>query len=107
VIPGILVRTDADILRDVLVELAWDPEVDASDIDVNVEDGIVTLTGSVESFRMKLAAERAALRVRGVVAVVNDLVVRADRARRDTEIAQDVSASSLAISSPSWWTTGS
>jgi hypothetical protein len=69
------VRTDEEIHQDVLDELDWDPEVDAKDVGVTVHDGVVTLTGTVDSFLKKWAAERAALRVEGVRAVVNHIEV--------------------------------
>ena len=43
-------KTDTEILKDVLAELDWDPKVDATDAGVEVDDGAVTLTGTVESF---------------------------------------------------------
>ncbi|MEX2283417.1 MAG: BON domain-containing protein [Gemmatimonadota bacterium] len=63
--------------RDVVEELAWDPQVDSSHIAVTVSDGgIVTLAGSVGSFAEKLAAEMAALRVAGVRAIADELAVK-------------------------------
>jgi osmotically-inducible protein OsmY len=47
------VRTDEEIHQDVLDELDWDPEVDAKDVGVTVHDGVVTLTGTVDSFLKK------------------------------------------------------
>ena len=83
------VRSDEDIQRDVLEELAWEAEVQANEIGVAVNDGIVTLTGWVDSFPKKWAAERAAHRVRGVVAVANDIEVRlpGSAERTDADIA--------------------
>ena len=75
------VRSDEDIQRDVLEELAWEAEVQPNEIGVAVNDGIVTLTGLVDSFAKKWAAERAAQRVHGVVAVANDIEVRPARLR--------------------------
>jgi osmotically-inducible protein OsmY len=76
----------------VLVEnaLGWEPSVDAGDIGVATDDGIVTLRGKVGSYAEKLAAERAALRVFGVKAVANDLTVHITGAfeRNDTDLAQ-------------------
>jgi osmotically-inducible protein OsmY len=57
-------------------QLLWDPEVDAGAISVAAKDGTVTLTGAIDSFAGRLAAERAARRVRGVRAVANDIDVR-------------------------------
>ena len=84
-----LVRTDEEIQRDVLDELKWDARVQPNEIGVAVKDGIVTLTGWVDSFIKKWAAEEAAHRVRGVKAVVNDIEVRlpTDAERTDEDIA--------------------
>jgi osmotically-inducible protein OsmY len=70
--------------------LDWQAEVDASGIGVAAANGVVTLTGYIDSYAGKLAAERAVKRVRGVRAVANDLQVRLKIARTDTEIAQDI-----------------
>ena len=78
--------TDSELQRDVLAELKWEPSVNAAHIGVAVKDGIVTLSGHVSSYPEMYAAERAAKRVYGVKAVVNEiralggevLVVRAD-----------------------------
>src|SRR5690242_16666926 len=69
-------RTDQQIQRDVLDELKWDARVQPNEIGVAVKDGIVTLTGWVDSFSKKWAAEEAAHRVRGVKALANDIEVR-------------------------------
>ena len=83
-------RTDNDIQRDVLEELRWDPQVEPKDVGVEVDNGIVTLTGTVESFAMRWAAERAAHRVLGVKAVANDIKVKLpfEKERDDTDIAR-------------------
>jgi osmotically-inducible protein OsmY len=70
-------------------QLEWDPRVDASAIGVAAKDGSVTLTGYIDSYTGKLAAERAAKRVNGVRAVSNDLDVRLRLARTDDQIARD------------------
>jgi osmotically-inducible protein OsmY len=67
--------TDKDIQQAVLRELEWAPQVKATEIGVAVKDGIVTLAGYVDSYTKRYDAERAALRVAGVKAVVNDLEV--------------------------------
>jgi osmotically-inducible protein OsmY len=87
-------RADSDIKRDVEEELKWEPNVDATDIAVAVKNGVVTLTGFVRSYAHKLAAERAAKRVAGVVGLANDLEVRLPGAdeRPDPEIAREVAA---------------
>lgn len=81
--------TGADVrLRDsVIRELDWDSEVDDSAIGVAARDGVVTLTGFIDSYAGKLAAERVVKRVRGVRAVANDIVVRMNVDVTDTDIA--------------------
>lgn len=87
-----LTRTDEQIQRDVLDELKWDARVQPNEIGVIAKDGIVTLTGWVDSFTKKWAAEEDALRVRGVKAVANDIEVRlpAFAERIDADIAAAV-----------------
>lgn len=84
--------SDADVrVRDgVLRQLEWDPQVEASAVGVAAKDGAVTLTGYVDTYAGKLAAERAAKRVRGVRAVANDIEVRLKLGRTDADIAADV-----------------
>lgn len=83
--------TESDIrLRDAVVrQLDWDPEFDASAVGVSAQDGVVTLTGLIDSYAGKLAAERAAKRVRGVRAVANDIAVRLAAGRTDADIARE------------------
>ncbi len=69
-------RIDEAIQRDVLDELKWDMRVRPNEVGVAVKDGIVTLTGWVDSYMKKLAAEDASYRVTGVKAVVNDIEVQ-------------------------------
>ena len=84
--------TGSDVrLRNAIVgQLDWDPEVDASAIGVTAKDGVVTLTGFIDTYAGKLAAERVTKRVRGVRAVANDLMVRLMIDRTDVDIAADV-----------------
>ena len=83
------VRSDEEIQRDVLDELKWDARVQPNEIGVAVKDGVVTLTGWVDSYIKKWAAEEAAHRVRGVKAVANDIEVRlpSESTRTDADIA--------------------
>jgi osmotically-inducible protein OsmY len=84
-----IARTDEQIQRDVLEELKWDARVQPNEIGVAVKDGIVTLTGWVDSYTKRWAAEEAALRVRGVKAVANDIQVKlpVSAERTDADIA--------------------
>src|SRR5258705_7497108 len=82
-------RTDEQIQKDVLAELKWDARVQPNEIGVIVKNGVVTLTGWVDAYSKKWAAEDAAHRVRGVKAVANEIEVRLSSAgeRTDTDIA--------------------
>jgi osmotically-inducible protein OsmY len=92
--------TDVDVrVRDaVMRQLEWDPEVDASAVGVAARGGTVTLTGFIDTYAGKLAAERAAKRVHGVRAVANDIEVRLRLERTDADIAQNA-ARALQLSS--------
>lgn len=68
--------TDHSIKTEVLAELAWEPMVNADHLGVTVRDGIVTLTGHVESYWQKRAAEKSASRVKGVKAIAEEIEVR-------------------------------
>lgn len=82
--------TDREIQKHVQNALDWEPSVDAADVGVTVDNGVVTLLGPVKTYAEREAAERVALRVYGVKAVANELEVRLMRGfeRNDTEIAQ-------------------
>jgi len=80
---------DSEVQQGVLAELAWDPRINATHIGVKANYGVVTLTGHVESFAEKCAAEEAARRVNGVKALAEELEMRLpyDRKRGDDQIA--------------------
>jgi len=78
-------KTDWDIQNDVRRELAWDTTADLTDIGVAVKHGVVTLSGSVESWAKLRAAEQAAHRVGGVLDVANDLVVNRPSSGQKTD----------------------
>jgi osmotically-inducible protein OsmY len=85
------IRTDEQIQRDVLAELKWDATVQPNEVGVAVKDGVVTLTGWVDSYMKKWAAEEAAHRVRGTRAVANDIEVRlpSSSERTDADLAAE------------------
>jgi osmotically-inducible protein OsmY len=85
-------QTDGEIQRLVLDELRWDPRVHASDVGVQVKQGVVTLTGRVTSLGKQVAAVRAAHRVKGVLGVFDELEVPAPEsgAPRDSDLAHAV-----------------
>jgi osmotically-inducible protein OsmY len=82
-------KTDEEIQRDVQAELKWDARLQPNEIGVIVKDGVVTLTGWVDSYLKKWNAEEAAQRVAGVKAVANDIEVRlpGSSERTDSDIA--------------------
>jgi osmotically-inducible protein OsmY len=84
--------SDEQIQREVLAELKWDARVQTHEIGVAVKDGVVTLTGWLDSYAKKWAAEEAAHRVRGVKALANDIEIRLPTSaeRTDTDIAAAV-----------------
>ncbi|AXP82290.1 Osmotically-inducible protein Y precursor [Mariniflexile rhizosphaerae] len=83
-------KTDVEIRNDVLDELAWQPAIDETEIGVTVEKGVVTLTGTVDSYAKKIAAEKAAKSVKGVRAVAEDIEVKygTEYKKSDKEIAK-------------------
>lgn len=82
-------KTDMQLKADVTSELAWEPAVNAAGIGVLVNDGVVTLTGHLDSFAEKHAAERAVRRVAGVrgLAMELDVKLAPGHQRSDSEIA--------------------
>jgi osmotically-inducible protein OsmY len=85
-------KTDSEIQQDVLHELKWDTRVEETDVGVEVDNGIVTLTGTVDSWAKRMAAQEAAHRVRGVLDVANDIEVKlpGSAGRTDTDVARAV-----------------
>jgi len=85
-------KSDTQIHHDVLEELKWDSRVYETEVGVQVDGGVVTLTGTVTSWAKRLAAQEAARRVIGVLDVANDINVKVPGGlvRTDTEIAQAV-----------------
>jgi len=83
-------KTDAQLRQDVIAQLDWEPAIHATQIGVEVKDGIVTLAGEVGTYSEKWYAERAAQRVRGVKALAIEMKVKlASSARRtDSDIGQ-------------------
>ena len=82
-------KTDANIRLDVENELRWEPSLDEKGILVKVEDGVVSLEGSVPHFSDRWSAEEVTKRVVGVRAIANDIEVKIPKPgeRSDAEIA--------------------
>lgn len=81
---------DNILKHQILDELTFEPSIDPAEIGIIVKDGIVTLTGQVDSFAQKLAAEKAVKRVRGVRGVAEEIEVRIPSSlkRTDADIAR-------------------
>lgn len=85
-------KIDVEIQKNVMEELKWEPFLNATEIGVAVKDGVVTLSGIVETYSKKRAAENAAKRVAGVKAVAEEIEVKlfATSIKNDTEIARRI-----------------
>ncbi len=85
-------KTNTQLQRDVLDELQYEPSVDAAEIGVTSKDGVVSLSGNVKSYAEKWSATRAAERVSGVKAVVDEMQVKLPdvHLRTDEDIARAV-----------------
>ncbi len=83
-------KTDLQIKSDVIAELAWDAAVNEAGIGVSVKDGVVTLTGRLETFAEKHAVEKAVRRVAGVrgIAVELEVSLPVGHVRTDPEVAK-------------------
>jgi len=91
-------KTDIQIQEDVIEQLKWEPAIDAAGIGVGVKNGVVTLSGKVDTYLKKILAEKAARKVAGVRAVAEDIQVGPlpGYQRTDTEIAE------AAVNSLNW-----
>jgi osmotically-inducible protein OsmY len=87
--------TDSQLQQDVLDELDFEPSIDAAHIGVSAKGGVVTLTGHVGSYAEKVAAEKAARRVKGVQAIAQEIEVRYPGDRRSTD--DEIAARALSI----------
>lgn len=85
-------KSDIELQKDVMDELAWEPSVERANIAVTAKGGIVTLGGFVASYPQKMAAEKAARRVYGVRGIAEEIEVRFqnDPKTHDDEIAKRV-----------------
>lgn len=85
-------KTDSQLQRDVMDELAYDPSVDHANVGVTAKGGVVTLSGFVGNYAQKMAAQHAAERVQGVQGIAEELTVRylSDPKTSDSEIASRI-----------------
>jgi osmotically-inducible protein OsmY len=85
-------KSDEEIQSEVLFQLGWDSRLKQSEVGVTVKKGAITLTGTVDSYAKKLAAQKAAHRVYGVLDVANGIEVKVTGSlrRTDSEIARAI-----------------
>jgi osmotically-inducible protein OsmY len=86
-------KTNEELQRDVRQAIKWEPLLKAMEIGVIAKEGVITLTGTVDSYRKKAEAEAAARSVAGVQAVVEEIEIRFDNSlfsKNDNEIAAEV-----------------
>ncbi|MES1181649.1 MAG: BON domain-containing protein [Flavobacterium sp.] len=86
-------KNNAELQKDVQDAIKWEPLLNAAEIGVTVKDGVVTLTGVVDSYSKKTEAEDAAKNVAGVKAVVEKIEIRLSNSwgkKEDGEIAAEV-----------------
>jgi osmotically-inducible protein OsmY len=94
-------NSDADLQKDVLAELEFEPGVNVENIGVSVKEGIVMLNGSVGSYAEKLAAARAAKRIAGVRGLAEDIMVKLPDSSRPT----DTAIAAAAVAAIEWTST--
>jgi len=89
-----MIKTDAQLQRDVIDELRWDPAVGSAEVGIAARNGVITLSGQVESYAKKYAAVRATERVAGVRALAEELKVLLPMSlvRTDTDLAHTVAS---------------
>ena len=89
---AVMVQTDEQLQQEIIRELKYEASIQPNEIGVAVKDGVATLTGHVDSYLKRWAAEEAAHRVRGVRAVANDIEVKLPTSseRTDADIAAAV-----------------
>ena len=81
-----MIKSDTDLHKDIIEELAFDPSIDERDIAVAVSGGVVTLTGLAKTYAQKLAAERAVKRVRGVHGLAEELTIDLPALHRRSDV---------------------
>ncbi len=85
-------KTNQELQKDVQDAIKWEPLLNAAEIGVTAKDGVITLTGTVDSYAKKLEVENAAKNVLGVKAFAEEIIIKySDLGEKtDTEIANDV-----------------
>jgi osmotically-inducible protein OsmY len=78
-------RTDSEIQKDAEDELRWDARIKGNEIKVSVKSGHLTLSGNVDAYIKKIDAEKATMRVAGVISVSNELLIKIPESHRRTD----------------------
>jgi osmotically-inducible protein OsmY len=86
---SLLWQTDSQLHDAVQRQLECEPEIDMKAVAITASEGVISLTGFVDSYAQKFSAEQAVKRVRGVQGVANDIHVKVGDERSDPEIARD------------------
>jgi len=94
-------KTDSELQRDVMTELKWEPTIRAAEIGVAVKDGVVTLSGDIDTYSMKWAAERAVRRVSGVKGLAEEIKVSLPDPYKRTD--EDIARSATTILNWNVW----
>ena len=86
-------KSNADLQKDVQDAIKWEPLLNAAEIGVTVKDGVVTLTGTVDSYSKKSEAETAAKNVAEVKAVVEKIEIKFSNSwarKDDNQVANEI-----------------
>ena len=87
-----MMKTDLKLQKDVQKAISWEPSMHAAEIGVTAKDGVITLSGIVNSYSKKINAENAAKKIAGVKAVAENIIIDYGHSftKSDTEIAKDI-----------------
>ena len=89
-LPEIIISADIDITNMIENKLAWDDQIDATNIDIETVNGVVTLTGTVNSYWEKSLAKNLALATKGVKDVENNLAIVSGKIFADNDIENEI-----------------
>lgn len=87
-----MIKSNESLQQDVQNAIKWEPLLNAAEIGVIAKDGVVTLSGIVNTYSKKIQAEDAAKNTAGVKAVVENIEIRFDNAwlKSDADVANEV-----------------
>jgi osmotically-inducible protein OsmY len=93
-------KTNEELQKDVQDAIKWEPLLNAAEVGVTVKDGVVTLSGTVDTFAKKEEAEKATKKVAGVKAVVEEIQVKSFSTSKKND--EDIAAEVLSALKYSW-----